>query len=121
MSKGEDMQNEENQVDSVPYRPLGIVKGTLEPLGVEITYVYEDLIFIKHNHFLLQFGEVGEKIFFFRNCEIEIDKARGQFTILSTSLSGEGLELIYQGSYRLEEKDDGTMSLEFHDENPEEQ
>lgn len=119
MNKGEDMQNEENQVESAPYRPLGIVKGTLEPLGVEITYVYEDLIFIKHNHFLLQFGEVGEKMFFYRNSEIEIDEAMGQFNILSTSLSVEGLELNYQGSYRLEEKDDGTMSLEFHEENME--
>jgi hypothetical protein len=110
------MQIEGKQVDNIPYRPLGLVKGTLEPLGVEITYVYEDLVFIKHNHFLLQFGETGEKLFFYRNSEIEIEEAMGQFNILSTSLSGEGLELTFLGSYQLEEKDDGTMSLEFYEE-----
>ena len=111
------MQTEENQEDALPYRPLGIVKGRLEPLGVEITYVYEDLIFIKHNHFLLQFGEVGEKMFFYRNSEITIDEAMRQYEILSTSLANDGLELTYQGSYTLEEKADGTMSLEFSEEN----
>ena len=111
------MQIEEKQLDNIPYRPLGIVKGALETLDVEITYVYEDLIFIKHNHFLLQFGEIGEKMFFYRNSEIKIDEAMGQFEILSASLSGEGLELTYQGSYTLEEKADGTMSLELSEEN----
>jgi hypothetical protein len=110
------MQTEEKHTDSIPYRPLGIVKGALEPLDVEVTYVYEDLIFIKHNHFLLQFGEVGEKMFFHRNSEIDIDEAMRQFEIISTSLSEEGLDLTYQGRYLLEEKDDGTMSLEFHEE-----
>ena len=110
------MQTEEKQTDNIPYRPLGIVKGSLEPLGVEVTYVYEDLIFIKHNHFLLQFGEVGEKIFFHRNSEIDIAEAMRQFEIISNSLSDEGLDITYQGRYLLEEKDDGTMSLEFHEE-----
>ena len=111
------MHSEENQGDNIPYRPLGLVKGTLESHGVEITYVYEDLIFIKHNHFLLQFGEIGEKMFFYRNNEIKSDEAARQYEILSTLLAGEGLELIYQGNYLLEEKEDGTMSLEFREEN----
>ncbi len=110
------MQTEEKQTETIPYRPLGLVKGLLDNLGVEITYVYEDLVFIKHNHFLLQFGDKGEQIFFFRNLEIKPDEAMSQCDILSKSLSEKGLELTYRGSYLLEEKDDGTMSLEFHEE-----
>lgn len=114
------MCSEENQVNNIPYRPLGLVKGTLESHGVEITYVYEDLVFIKHNHFLLQFGEVGEKVFFYRNNKIESEEAARQYEILSTSLAVLGLELTYQGSYLLEENEDGTMSLEFQEENADE-
>lgn len=41
----------------VPYRPLGLVKEALEQIGIEVSYAYEDLVFIQHNHFLLQFGK----------------------------------------------------------------
>ena len=45
---------------TLPYRPLGVVKQLLEEIGMEITYAYDDLIFIQHNPVLLQFGKVGE-------------------------------------------------------------
>lgn len=53
----------------LPYRPLGMVKAMLETIGIEITYSYEDLIFIQHNHFLLQFGKSDEL-----SCSIPMSK-----------------------------------------------
>ena len=34
---------------SVPHRPLGLVKEMLTAMGLESTYVYEDLVFVSHN------------------------------------------------------------------------
>ena len=45
---------------ALPYRPLGLVKQLLEEIGIEVTYAYEDLVFVQHNPILLQFGKVGE-------------------------------------------------------------
>lgn len=38
-------------------KPLGRVKDIVEAAGMTISYVYEDLVFIDHNAFLLQFTE----------------------------------------------------------------
>ena len=32
----------------------------LEELGHEVTYAYDDLVFVNHNGFLLQFDNTGE-------------------------------------------------------------
>lgn len=42
--------------DAIPFRPLGLVKNIIEAIGLDITYLYDDLIFIEHNAFLLQMG-----------------------------------------------------------------
>lgn len=109
------MQNEKETTETVPYRPLGLVKTALENLAVEITYVYEDLIFIEHNHFLLQFGEAGEQMSFYRNQEIDPEESKQQYAILTQALSTVNIALDHGGSYVLKEQDDGTMSLSFYD------
>jgi DNA-binding IclR family transcriptional regulator len=38
-------------------KPLGQVKELVESLGMEISYAYEDLVFLQHNGFLLQFDD----------------------------------------------------------------
>ncbi|MDJ0623748.1 MAG: hypothetical protein QNJ17_12340 [Desulfocapsaceae bacterium] len=97
----------------LPFRPLGVVKKTLDSLGVEVSYVYEDLVFITHNHFLLQFGEVGTEIFFYHNVEIKPEEASLQHGILATSFAKEGIALHNNGSYSMIAQDDGTISLSF--------
>jgi hypothetical protein len=104
---------------NIPYRPLGIVKNIIESLGAEISYVYEDLIFIKHNHFLLRFGDVGEKMFFHRNEEIPKEEAADHFSVLRREAAGHGISLTQESSYRLEESSDGELRLAFM-ENPQE-
>ena len=45
-----------------PLKPLGIIKEMLNGIGFEITYAYDDLIFIENNDFLLQMGKTGEDV-----------------------------------------------------------
>lgn len=39
----------------MPERKLGVVKDIVEAAGMGIAHVYEDLVFLNHNAFLLQF------------------------------------------------------------------
>lgn len=53
-------------------RPLGIAKEIVETLRLEITYTYDDLVFVEHNAFLLQFDDDQPnhlKLFFNVECE----------------------------------------------------
>ncbi len=104
------MENSELQ-----FRPLGVVKDLLESLGAEISYAYDDLVFVKHNHFLLQFGQTSEEVFFFKNVEIEREESTNQYNSLSSTAAQMGLQVPYAGEYSLTENDDGTLSIKFLD------
>nr|WP_321465251.1 hypothetical protein [uncultured Desulfobulbus sp.] len=98
---------------TLPYRPLGVVKQLLEEIGAEITYVYEDLVFIQHNPVLLQFGKVGEVLFFYVNVDTPEEAAGQMFTAIQEKAAAEGITLIHRGRYRLSEGEDENLSLEF--------
>ncbi len=106
------LPSKQNQAE-INYRPLGVVRTVLESVGAEISYVYEDLVFVTHNHFLLQFGEVGRDLFFYQNTEIDDDDSGAQFQSVADEAHRAGLQLSYSGKYRLRENDDGTISIEF--------
>lgn len=99
---------------ALPYRPLGVVKQLLEEIGIEITYAYEDLVFIQHNPFLLQFGKVGEVLFFYANVEIEDSEADHLFSTVQAAAGNNGITtLIHRGRYRLSAEEGENLSLEF--------
>jgi hypothetical protein len=97
----------------LPYRPLGAVKEMLEQVGIEVTYAYEDLVFIKDNHFLLQFGKVGKMLFFYANVETAAANAQQLVATLLPLATSQGFTLISRGRYRLSAGDADNLSLEF--------
>ncbi len=53
-------------------RPLGLATEIIDDLKLEVTYAYEDLVFVEHNTFLLQFDDAQKKnfrIYFNVECE----------------------------------------------------
>lgn len=96
-----------------PYRPLGLVKSLLEGIGLEITYAYEDLIFLQHNPVLLQFGKVGQILFFYRNIETPEGEATRLLQTIQAAAVQQGFVLIDRGRYRVSEAADQTLALEF--------
>lgn len=107
------MESSVQQKEDPPLRPLGIIKEILDSLGMEITYVYEDLVFIEHNHFLLQFGEVAEKAYFYQNTDCDDDESTAQYAQIAEVAATKDIELEYKGKYFLKDNDDGTISIEF--------
>lgn len=95
------------------YRPLGVVKSMLEQVGVEVTYAYEDLVFIKDNHFLLQFGKLGEILFFYANIEMVDAELHPLFASIQALAGAQGITLIYRGRYRISPGEGETLSLQF--------
>ena len=59
---------------SPPLKPLGIIKEMLDGIGFEITYAYDDLIFIEHNAFLLQMGTTGEEVRLYFHTDSSMEK-----------------------------------------------
>jgi hypothetical protein len=98
---------------TLPYRPLGVVKQLLEEVGMDITYAYEDLVFIRHNPCLLQFGREGEMLFFYASVETGAAKAKELFSAIQAKALGQGITLVYRGRYRLSQAEGECLSLEF--------
>ncbi len=101
--------------NELQHRPLGVVKDLLENLGAEISYAYDDLVFVKHNHFLLQFGTSAAEVIFFKNVEIDDQESQQQHTTLSAAAKQMDLIVPYGGEYSLAENDDGTLTIHFLD------
>jgi hypothetical protein len=59
---------------AIPLKPLGIIKDMLDGIGLQITYAYDDLIFVEHNAFLLQMGESGEDVRLYFNTDSSREK-----------------------------------------------
>jgi len=100
------------------YRPLGAVKEILEQIGVEVTYAYEDLVFIKDNHFLLQFGTVGEILLFYANVETDAAEAQQLFAAILPVASAQGFTLMPQGRYQISAGEGENLSLQFFNDAP---
>lgn len=99
---------------SIPLRPLGMIKNLIEAVGLDISYVYDDLIFIEHNAFLLQMEEKGENLGVWFNADSNpVDRP-----IILSQLQAEGAKLSLQvrekGTYSLTGRNDGeSFQLEF--------
>jgi len=103
MNKQTTHANQVQEVTSeIPLRPLGLVKNLVEAIGLDITYLYDDLIFIEHNGFLLQMGaEKGEDIGVWFNEE----STPADWPQMLSRLQEEG------GKFRLRIQEKGTYSL----------
>ncbi len=101
---------------TVPLRPLGLAKDLIEAVGLDVTYVYDDLIFIEHNAFLLQMEEQGENIGVWFNTE-STSADRPEIT---TKLKAAGKELSLKvsdkGTFSIARQgDDETFQIVFND------
>lgn len=98
----------------IPHRPLGIVKELIEALGHEITYAYDDLVFIGHNDFLLRFGNENSAVDLFFNTECETAEADDIAARLLPEAGNYGLTINRKGTYTMEEAPDNNLTITFN-------
>jgi len=101
-------------IETVPFRPLGILKTLMENLGFQVTHCYEDLVFIEHNAFLLRMEEKGEEVSLLFNTESDVDKRDEIAELLQTEGKTHNLVVSCSGIYQMTPNEiDGTINLEF--------
>jgi hypothetical protein len=94
-------------------RPLGTVIQLLEELGHEVTYAYEDLVFVNHNGFLLQFESSGPVLNLFFNRDFPKTEADTVEQIIIPAADKKGLSIIIKGQYSLTEQANENLQIEF--------
>ena len=101
---------------SVPYRPLGHIREVVASVGLEITYVYDDLVYIDHNAFLLQMGAQGERVNLYFNTESSPNE-RGTITReLQEAGQQRQLDILRKGTYAMSQKPgEEAIEIQFFD------
>ncbi|TCD47344.1 hypothetical protein [Chlorobium sp. N1] len=99
----------------IPYRPLGPVMQLLEELGHEVTYAYDDLVFINDNDFLLQFGKTGPSVSLYFNRECPRKTAENIEQSIIPAADRKGIAITRKGAYRLMEQEGESVQIEFFD------
>lgn len=101
---------------SLPFRPLGMIKNLIDNTTFEITYVYEDLIFIEHNDFLLQMGEEGEQLYIRFNVDTSAEEYPAILEELQSKGEAMGFSVQEYGGYRMsQEEGEENFQLELID------
>ena len=96
-------------MESVPYRPLGLIRTTLETLGFEVSHCYEDLVFLNHNAFLLRMEERGENVSVLFN----VDSSPA----IHEAGKAVNLKFSPSGTYQIiANEDNGTLDIHFNEE-----
>ncbi len=94
-------------------RKLGEVREALTAAGMDLSYAYEDLVFLEHNGFLLQFTEKENELLIHKNDEANGDELTLAITLLQQKAAELGLTMNVGGRYRLCQGDDETIQIEF--------
>jgi hypothetical protein len=96
--------------------PLGMIRQIVEAVGMGVSYAYEDLVFLEHNAFMLQFTDSETEILVHRNIEAAAEELAGDLGRLQVEAHTAGLEFTEAGFYRLTPVNEGNIQLEFLDE-----
>ncbi len=97
----------------IPFRPLGKVIEIVESMGLEVTYAYDDLVFVSHNAFLLQMDDAGESLFLFFNEDSDVSERDDIVEQLTQYSSERELNLYEQGTYEMKPNDNDTLDIHF--------
>ncbi len=95
-------------------RELGLVREALTAAGMDISYAYEDLVFLEHNGFLLQFTDTPRELIIHVHNEADTDRISGAVALLRTK--GADLNLVFTrgGRYRIHEADGDNIKIELY-------
>ncbi len=94
-------------------KPLGMVKQIVEEAGMGISYAYDDLIFLEHNSFLLQFSDKDQDVLIHRNSEADEAVVSSDISRLQEVALTYKMRFITGDTYLLNQDDGENIRLEF--------
>ncbi|NTV13292.1 MAG: hypothetical protein HGA96_05090 [Desulfobulbaceae bacterium] len=93
--------------------PLGKVKQIVEAVGMGVSYAHEDLVFLEHNGFLLEFTDSDREVLVHLNIEANEEELVDALMQLQNKAVSYGLQFSEGCSYRLSEVDEENIRIEF--------
>lgn len=97
-------------------KPLGKLKELVESAGMGVSYAYEDLVFLDHNAFLLQFGDDGRTIIIHTNSEADTgETTEGVSRLKKAAPEVTDIEFVDGVLYTLTQAEDYSISISFHE------
>lgn len=94
-------------------KPLGKITAILADLGLEVTYAYDDLVFVQHSAFLLQFTDEPATLKLFINADCDSAEANSIASDIVLACDRAAFTIEPTGRYTLAQNDDSTLRLEF--------
>ncbi len=94
-------------------RPLGEITALLADLGLEVTYAYDDLVFVQHSAFILQFTDDPAQLKLFINTECEPAEANNVAVHIVTEFDKADFTVMPVGRFFLTPNEDQTLNIQF--------
>jgi hypothetical protein len=94
-------------------KPLGRITAILADLGLEVTYAYDDLVFVQHSAFLLQFTEEHNALKLFINQECNPAEANNVASNMVLEFDQAGFSVTPTGRYALSQDTGTTLAVRF--------
>ena len=87
------------------YRPLTEVKEFIEDAGYTISYLYEDIIFVSHNAFIILYDDDNAKTLkLYFNIDCEKNQIPEIIENITINAKKKKYKIIHSGNYTLKEK-----------------
>lgn len=93
--------------------PLGLVMNVVEEMGLEVTYAYDDLVFVAHNAFLIQMDQTPNQINLYFNEQSDQSTHDGIRAKLAQCAANNDLVLADKGFFRMAPGEDEQIELTF--------
>jgi hypothetical protein len=94
-------------------RKLGVVREIIETAGMNISHAYDDLVFLDHNAFLLQFTDEDDKLLLHSNHEADKAAIKAAIAKFKAVAQAHAMTFIDGCDYSLSPADDENLRLEF--------
>ena len=94
--------------------PVGKVMNWLEAAGFAVSYLYEDLVFVESNAFLIRFEPAdSQSISIYTNSECEAAKALELGQLLIVEAQKHELIPALKGVFTLSQRNDDEIDIKF--------
>ncbi|MHB8148729.1 MAG: hypothetical protein ACYDIB_01065 [Desulfobulbia bacterium] len=96
-------------------KPLGMVKTIVETAGMGISYAYDDLVFLEHNFFLLQFTDNDREVKIHVNSEADEATVQSDIERLQEVARNQAMQFSRGTHYTLIPEGEDAIRIEFSD------
>jgi hypothetical protein len=95
-------------------KPLGKIVKLLEDIGYNVTYAYEDLVFIEHSHFLIKMDLVdNKKLHFYYHNTIDKREKEKLFKTVATKFLLDSFTMVESGTFEIKESNDQENNIDI--------